>query len=430
MVKLPHLPIPYGTQPIRLGLSRVATLLNKLGNPHLYLPPVVHIAGTNGKGSTLAYLTAILESAGYAVHRYTSPHLMRFNERIYLAGQEIDDGLLYRIMEETRIAAEDLQTTFFEGTTAGAFLAFSRVKADILLLETGMGGRLDATNIIPHPRLTIITPIAMDHVEYLGDTLAKIAYEKAGIIKPHVPCVISQQQPEALAVLVEKCVTVGAPYFAWQEHWDFSPHQEEFEFIDDEGTTSFPNPGLLGPHQVVNASTAIAALQCLEGFDVRYKDIIQGLRKVKWPARMQRITNGVLHSILPQGFELWLDGAHNAHGAEALARTIRGAWHEDDSTLFIINGRTKDRDIEIFLMAFQGLAKNIIAVQVQSEPKAEDPEKICSAAQALGWKDASVAHSLKEAILRIIGQTQTPKTRILICGSLYLAGDVMLQNAA
>ncbi len=423
MVKMPHWPIPYGRKPIDLGLERIEKLLIKLGNPHKKLSPVIHVAGTNGKGSTLAYLKAILEDAGYKVHRYISPHLVRFNERITLAGNEITDGYLYQIMEETRVAAGDLQLTFFEGTTAAAFLAFSKVPADIVLLETGMGGRLDATNVIENPLLTIITPISDDHMEYLGDTISKIAYEKAGIIKKERPCIVSWQMNEAYQVIKNRCIELNAPLFACKEHWDFKVGENQFSFIDEEGEYDFPLPSLKGYHQVINASAVIAALQYLEGFQVTYKNIINGLTKTGWPARLEHITSGVLAKMLPEDWELWVDGAHNNAGAQMLSLMIE-KWK--DKPLYIINGRTKNRDVESFLSHFLGKVECVIGVEVKSEPLAEKPERIVQAAKNLGFNTLA-ADSLKQAINHCINDSSVPG-RILICGSLYLAGDVLLAN--
>ncbi|AIF80862.1 folylpolyglutamate synthase [endosymbiont of Acanthamoeba sp. UWC8] len=424
MVKMPHWPIPYGKKPIDLGLERVRELLNKLGNPHKHLPPVIHIAGTNGKGSTIAYLKAILEDAGYKVHRYISPHLVRFNERITIAGEEISDEYLYQIMEETRIAAGDLGVTFFEGTTVAAFLAFAKVPADIVLLETGMGGRLDATNVIDNPLLSIITPISDDHMEYLGDTIGKIAYEKAGIIKNNCPCIVGWQPKEAYRVIKNRCEELDAPLFACGEHWNFRGEKDHFSFIDEDGEYDFPLPALEGYHQIINASAVIAALQYLEGFDITYKNIINGLAKTKWPARLQNITSGVLVKMLPRDWELWVDGAHNNAGAQMLSLMME-KWK--DKPIYLINGRTRNRDVESFLMHFKDKVECVVGVEVKSEPLAERPERIAVAAEKLGFSSFA-AESLKEAVSYCISSSSAP-ARILVCGSLYLAGDVLLANS-
>ncbi|RZI46009.1 bifunctional folylpolyglutamate synthase/dihydrofolate synthase [Rickettsiales endosymbiont of Peranema trichophorum] len=412
-----------------MRLDVMHKLLDALGNPHHSLPPVVHIAGTNGKGSTLAYLKAVLEAAGYKVHRYTSPHLVRFNERITLAGEEIDDGFLYEVIEETRQAAGDLQVSFFEGTTAAAFLAFHKVKGDILLLETGMGGIFDATNVVDKPLLTIITPISYDHMEYLGNTLTSIALEKAGIIKPNVPCIISWQFQEALEVLKARCRQLHASYSAFGEHWQFEVLKDRFNFIDlesnENNSYSFPLPSLVGPHQIINVSTAIAALQGMNQFEFTMEHIVQGITNAVWPARLEQIKRGVLYSMLPQGWELWLDGAHNEAGAQMLS-VVADQWQ--DRPLFLINGRTGNRDIKAFLRHFEDKVALVIGVEVQSEPLAEKAEKIVAGALELGFKAIEMS-SVASAIQHCIDNTTVP-SRILICGSLYLAGDVIAANHA
>jgi len=426
MVFLPHWPIPHGKKDINLGLTRVKELLSRLNYPQDKLPPTIHVAGTNGKGSTLAYLKCIFEQANYKAHRYTSPHLTRFNERINLAGKDITDDYLYEVMEKTRLASGDLQTTFFEGTTAGAFLAFSENPADVLLLETGLGGRLDATNVLDKPSLTIITPVSDDHMEYLGDTIPKIAAEKAGIIKPGATCVISWQNAEAMQVIIEKCRELNAPYYAWGEHWNFEVTSEGFDFIDIESSErfSFPKPSLQGLHQIINAACAVAALRCIEGFDFTYENICNGLEKTFWPARMQKITSGVLAKMLPEGTELWIDGAHNNSAAEFIAATIQNNW--SDKPTYLINGRTANRDIESFLEKFKGKVEAVYGIKVQSEPLGETASKIVAGAQNLGFKTYE-CESITHAIQTILKHSKGP-CRILAVGSLYLAGDVLLAN--
>jgi len=423
---LPHWPVPHGSKDIILGLDRVKMLLERLGNPEEKLPPVIHVAGTNGKGSTLAYLKAILEHAGYKVHRYTSPHIKQFNERIVLAGKEITDEYLSQIIEETRIAAGDLQTTFFEGSTAAAFLAFSRVKADVLLLETGLGGRLDATNVIDNPRLTVITPISEDHTEYLGNTIAAIAYEKAGIIKPKVPCVISWQLQEAQEVLLKKCAEENSPNYSFNQHWNFEKTTSGFNFIDhvNEEIIPLPAPSLIGIHQIINAATAIATVKLLDDFEISYENLCYGLTNTFWPARMQMIKHGVLHDMLPSDWELWVDGAHNNGGAQMLAATIESLWH--DKPTYLINGRTGNRDIKSFLTYFKDKVKLVCGVKVRSEPLGELAVNIVNGAKEIGL-EAYECDSLPDAIKLIMQKSNQP-ARILVCGSLYLAADVALAN--
>jgi len=354
MIKTPSWPIPLGVKPIDLGLERIRQLMGKLGVGEKNLPPVIHVAGTNGKGSTIAFLRAFLEAAGYSVHVYTSPHLVYFNERIVLAGKMISDEFLGEVLAECKEAARDIPVTFFEGTTAAAFLAFSRIPADILLLETGMGGRLDATNIIEKPLLIIITPISLDHMAYLGDTLVKIAGEKAAIMKPSVACVLGKQEAAAAGVIemvarekgvellrfghewrVEKtlltsssisalCFVPCASYLQGTKHKAQSTDEEEgFKFISNDRTINLPSPALPGDHQLLNAGVAIAALEKMPDFKVSPHHIITGLKSVTWPARLQHLTTGRLTEMLPGNYSLWLDGGHNRAGGEILAEWLR-----------------------------------------------------------------------------------------------------------
>jgi dihydrofolate synthase / folylpolyglutamate synthase len=379
---------------------------------------VVHVAGTNGKGSTIAFLKAILEAAGYKVHRYISPHIREFNERIHLAGADISDAYLHEMVEQTRLAAGDLQLTFFEGTTAAAFLAFSKVKADVLLLETGLGGRLDATNVVEEPLVSVITPISFDHMEYLGDTIAKIAYEKAGIIKPNCPVVVSWQPQEAQKVILEKCMELDSQAIVFGQHW------EGFAFKTPVSQMYCPKPSLDGIHQYINAATAVATIKCLYGFNISDEYIAQGISSTYWPARMEKITRGVLHSMLPSGWELWVDGAHNVGGAEMVAAHIKTQWQ--DKPTYLINGRTGQRDIAGFLNYFKGLVEFVCGVKVVSEPLGELAINIVNGSKVAGL-EAFECGDLKEAFDTILKKAQKPG-RILICGSLYLAADVARVN--
>lgn len=432
MVFMPHWPTLLGEKPINYGLERIEALMEALGNPQLTLPPVLHVAGTNGKGSTLAFLQAILEAAGYKVHRYTSPHLLQFNERIVLAGEPISNDYLYEIMEECRIAAEkaDIPVTFFEGTTAGAFLAFSRIEADIVLLETGLGGRLDATNIVPQPVLTIITPIAMDHMEYLGPELPIIAGEKAGIIKQHVPCVVSLQAEAAMQVLEQKAAAMQTELIALGYDWDVEPLEDEsFMFHSKEADSKhFPAPGLAGAHQYVNAATAIAAIKALRDFDVTDKQISQGLLDVEWPARLQRLKTGALASQLPEKWELWLDGAHNDAAAHVLGCTLEDWQKQRPMNSYVILGMTRGRDVASFLSHMKSHIDYVAAILVETEPSAIAAEKIAAAASSVGLESAAY-DSLEDAMVGIIDRhVGLEPARILITGSLYLSSDALKAN--
>lgn len=422
MVFMPHWPKMLGSKPINLGLERILQLMERLGNPHLHLPPVIHVAGTNGKGSTVAMMRSILKAAGYKVHSYTSPHLLNFNERIKLNGVDISDEYLTEIMEECNQAAgDDIPVTFFEGTTAGAFLAFSRNPADVVLLETGLGGRLDATNIIPEPALTIITPISLDHTEYLGPNISVIAGEKAGIIKPHVPCIISMQYPEVMEVLLSKAEELASPTIAFEYDWMVTPEKEGFIYQNAQRESfTFPRPALLGEHQLINAGTAIAALEQLKDFSIPKEAIDKGLKKVKWPGRLQQLTYGSLTEALPEGWEIWLDGAHNEASAHVLARQME-QWQ--DKPLYVICGITRGRDPKPLFSHFAPHIKQLVATDIRTEPSATSPKILAQAADELGIK-ASAVDSIEEAIQEIADAHSAPG-RIIVCGSLYLVSDAL-----
>lgn len=432
---MPHWPIPRGNRDINLGLERMRLLMSKLGNPHKNLPPIVHVAGTNGKGSTLAYLQAMFESAGYKVHKYISPHLVNFNERITLAGNLISSEMVDQLAEECRYVSEneDIPISFFEGITAMAFLAFSRIPADVLLLEVGMGGRLDATNIIDDVLCSIITSISFDHMEYLGNSITAIASEKAGIIKPNSFCVFSWQVSEAMKVLIDKADEVGVERYACGYDWNFNKNSDDsFDVLVDEQTFNFPKPSLVGIHQYINASTAaMAALRLNEVFpNLSFDHICNGLKAATWAARMQQIKVGVLSSILPQNFELWLDGAHNEAGAQMLITSLQTM--KPEAVIYAIHGRTIHRDMKVFLQHFVGVVELISCIEIMGEPDSENPNRIKDTCDELGIK-AIVSDSIKDAVLDIVKYHQKKYgekilARIIICGSLFLAGDVLLAN--
>lgn len=426
MVKMPHWPIPMGNKPIDLELSRVNALLEALGNPQNNLPPVIHVAGTNGKGSTTAFLKAIFQAAGYKVHAYTSPHLVHFNERINILGTDISDELLFEVCEECRIAAEkiDLHTTFFEGTTVAAILAFNRVKADVLILEVGMGGRLDATNVIPSPAISIITSISLDHTEFLGDTLAKIAYEKAGIIKPNSPCVISQQYEEAMDILLQIAEQNNSTSYAYEYDWSVSADIDKKLIYESlENNLILPMPSLNGDHQYINAGNAITAVLNLKGFNITKEHIAQGISKATWPARLQKLTTGVIINDLPKNLEVWVDGAHNEAGAHVLS-----LWIEDQTKMptYMIFGMTKGRNCQLFLSHFIGKIKHLAGVLIEAEPSSYNGEFVAQEANKLNIP-ASEYSSIEEALAEIV-KMEKSQARIIVCGSLYLAGDILYKN--
>ena len=418
---------------IDLSLGRIERLLEQLGDPHLRLPPVVHIAGTNGKGSLTAYLKAIFEAAGKRVHVYTSPHLVRFHERIVLAGapgtiaQPIGEAALVDVLTRTQALNSGGDITQFEITTAAAFLAFSEHPADVLLLEVGLGGRLDATNVIARPRLCVITPVSMDHSEKLGPTVSAIAAEKAGILKPGVTAVISAQDEEAGMVINETARRVRAPLVAWGR--DFDAYEQRGRLVVQRGEEliDLPLPTLLGRHQIVNAGTAVAAALELQDLGVDEQAIEAGLTRVRWPARMQRLDSGPLPSVLKPGSELWLDGGHNPAAGMVLAQTLADLEERSPRPLHLIVGMMGLKDAAGFLSPFRGLAKDVMAVPIPGANEAPHaPETLAEAARSVGLR-ADIARDVEQALRRIDKDFPGPK-RILICGSLYLAGQVLAQQ--
>lgn len=433
MVFMPHWPTLLGEKPINYGLERIEALMEKLGSPQEKLPPVVHFAGTNGKGSTLAFVKAMMEAAGYKVHAYTSPHLLQFNERIVLAGKKISDEYLYEIMEICREAAEGIPVTFFEGTTAGAFVAFSKVEADIVLLETGLGGRLDATNIVSKPALTVITPVAMDHMEYLGPDIVTIAGEKAGIMKQNVPCVISLQNEDTMRVMERRAEQTHSELIALGYDWDVEPLEDEtFMFHRKDGDSiHLPMPGLAGPHQYVNAATAVAAVVALrKQFNINDKQIADGIRNVQWPARLQRLKAGALAELLPEKWQLWLDGAHNDAAAHVLGCTLADWQEQYPIKTYVILGMTRGRDVAKFLSHMQEHVSYVAGILVQTEPSALSAEKVSDAARSIGL-DADPYDSIEDAIIAIQERhVGLEPARVLITGSLYLSSDALTANTS
>ena len=418
---------------IDLSLGRVERLLGKLGHPEKKLAPVVHIAGTNGKGSVTAYLKAILEAAGKRVHAYTSPHLVRFHERITLAGpdgisHDISEASLVDVLMRVRAVNDGDNITQFEITTAAAFLAFSETPADIVLLEVGLGGRLDATNVIAHPALTVITPISMDHAEKLGPTLAKIAAEKAGILKRGSTGIVSQQPSDVLDVIEAKAKKVGAPLVVWGRDFDAYEQSGRLVVQLNEELLDLPLPALAGRHQIVNAGTAVAAAVKLGrkvpalGLDERAIEV--GLRTVQWPARMQRLTNGPLPAILGPDAELWLDGGHNPAAGDMLADTLATFEERSPKPVFLVVGMMGQKDALGFLAPFRGLVRSVYTVPIPGAFEApHSQENLAEVAQSAGLQAAD-RNGIVDALKTIAALPAGPK-RVLICGSLYLAGHVL-----
>ncbi|MEL6204650.1 MAG: folylpolyglutamate synthase/dihydrofolate synthase family protein [Pseudomonadota bacterium] len=408
---------------IDLSLERTYRLLDVLGDPHRRLPPVIHIAGTNGKGSTLATLRAGLQGAGLKVHTYTSPHLVRFHERIELANETVSEPQLVDLLQRVLIANDGGPATYFEATTCAAFLGYAEVPADALLLEVGLGGRMDTTNVVDTPRLTMITPVALDHQSFLGDTVAEIAAEKAGILKRGVPCIVSRQETVAEEVIEAHAARLGAPLHVEGQHWHVWEEQGRLVFQDETGLLDLPRPRLAGPHQIHNAGAAIAALRVLGHDEAACEAAVTGAR---WPARMQRLADGPLQNLLPSG-ELWLDGGHNPHAARAMAETLRNLPN-DGRPLHLVFALQGGRDPHAVLAPFAGTAEQLTAVPVPEMGASQPTEEIVSAARAHGIA-ARAASDVREALLRI--GADTPRARVLIFGSLYLAGAVLrLQEGA
>jgi dihydrofolate synthase/folylpolyglutamate synthase len=403
---------------IDLVLDRAMRLLDALDNPERKLPPVIHIAGTNGKGSTQAMLRAGLEGAGKQVHAYTSPHLARFHERIRVAGDLISEEYLTEILDECYRANGGESITYFEITTCAAFLAFARVPADYVLLEVGLGGRVDATNVIDTPALTIITPVSIDHQQFLGDTLADIAGEKAGIIKRGVPCVVGPQEDDALDVIEAKAARLGAPLLVHGQHWHVSEERGRLIYQDETGLLDLAMPALLGAHQVQNAGAAIAGLRAL-GFGE--EACSAAMTDVTWPARMQRLKDGVLPASVPN-LELWLDGGHNASAALAIADLL-GTLPQRETHL--ICGMLNTKDVSGYMKPLARHVTRLTAVSIPDEINTLPSDVTAQAARDAGI-DAIEAANVQDALASIA--QKSPNARVLICGSLYLAGHVLREN--
>ncbi|NBQ75940.1 MAG: bifunctional folylpolyglutamate synthase/dihydrofolate synthase [Acetobacteraceae bacterium] len=393
-------------------------LLAKLGHPERRLPPVVHVAGTNGKGSTCAFLRAIGEAAGQRVHVYTSPHLVRFHERIRLAGEYVTDEALTATLEEVEAVNAGAPITVFEVTTAAAFVLFSRVPADLLVLEVGLGGRLDATNVVPRPVATAITSISMDHMDFLGDALGKIAAEKAGIMRAGVPCVTGAQAPEALAVINATAAECAAPLLRRGQDWCCEVTAQGLAFRDAQGALALPPPGLIGPHQADNAGIAIAALRAAQLPWLNDAAIARGVANASWPARLQRL-EGRLAAMLPPGFSLWLDGGHNAGAGVALAQHF-AAWR--DQPLHLVIGMKQGKASVEFLRPLLPFATTIHAVAEPGQHLAMSVADIIAASGGIATPGPTVAEALGK-----IAANAKPG-RALIAGSLYLAGEVLKAN--
>ena len=414
---------------IDLTLERVQHILQRLGHPERRVPPVIHVAGTNGKGSTIAFLRAMLEAAGKSVHVYTSPNLVRINERFRLGapggGVLVSDEELADALAECERANGDAPITIFEIETAAAFVLFARHSADMLLLEVGLGGRLDATNVIERPLASVVTPVSMDHIEFLGDTIEKIAAEKAGIFRAGVPAVIAPQTDAVSAVLERHAGKARAPLHVAGQQWSASIEHGRLVYQDEKGLFDLPPPKLFGRHQFDNAGTAIAALRAA-GIRLPVKAVEQGLMRAEWPARLQRLTTGRLVALAPAGAELWLDGGHNADGGRAIAAALGDLEERVSRPLVLVVGMLSTKDHSGFLRNFTGLVRCVFCVPIHQD-KGVPVDEIAAAARDAGMP-ADASHSIEEALTAIGGLAFDPPPRILITGSLYLAGEVLAAN--
>jgi len=416
---------------IDLSLGRLRRVLAALGHPERRLPPVIHVAGTNGKGSTVAFMRAMLEADGRRVHVYTSPHLVRFNERIRLGaiggGRLVeDDPLIEALVEVERANAGEL-LTFFEATTAAAFLLFAAHPADTLLLEVGLGGRFDATNVVDRPIATAITSVSIDHAKFLGDKIPGIAREKAGILKRGVPAVVARQSDEAMGAIERVAARVAAPLLVSGQDWHAHEERGRLVFQDDDGLLDLPLPKLVGRHQYENAGAAIACLRSLGADMPPDRAIEAGLQNVVWPARLQKLTGGRLLQHAPEHAEIWLDGGHNPDGGRAVADTMVEFEERRPRPLVLLVGMLNTKDAAGFLANFAGLARRVFAVPIRHSEAARPAEEIAATARALGFL-AEAARSVPSALEAVAALRFEAPPRVLICGSLYLAGEVLAEN--
>lgn len=403
---------------IDLNLARLTCVLNVLGAPHLCLPPTIHVAGTNGKGSTISYLRGIFEAAGLRVHVYTSPHLIRYNERIRLAGALITDEQLTHYLSCVQRANSDAELTFFEAMTAAAFLAFHEKQADVLLLETGLGGRLDATNVIENPLACVLTPVSLDHQDFLGQTVSEIAQEKAGIMKHKAPAFMAKQVSEASQVFINKAKQANSKIFSNPENWYIDQLNEStFQLIFEGITYQFPIPCLAGTHQVQNAALAAAvALGLIDKLPVSESDIQKGLITAEWPGRLQPLTEGKLY--VP-GMEIWIDGAHNRHGFQVLSDFIEEKQRQQSKEIVMVVAMLKNRDPELFFQFFGELADRFIFVQMVEKERFHAPDALANHTQ----KPVQIANI--DELVTIFHKKMLFGARIFMTGSLYLVGSVL-----
>lgn len=418
---------------IDLSLERMRRLLAELGHPERRVPPVIHVAGTNGKGSTVAFLRAMLEASGRSVHVYTSPHLVRFHERIRLGEPGRSAFVGEAALEEALLRAEKVNAgapiTVFEITTAAAFLLFAENPADVMLLEVGLGGRLDATNVVDRPLASMITPVSLDHCKFLGDTVAEIAAEKAGILKHGVPGIVAAQTSEAMDVIESVAARRGAPLHTSGQDWQAREEGGRLVFEDEAGLLDLPLPRLIGRHQIENAGAAIAALRVLGRGPLRVAPtaIEAGLGAVEWPGRLQRLTHGRLVERIPPGAELWVDGAHNPAGGQAAAGALGELEERVPRPLVLVAGMLDTKDADGFLQAFSGMAAHVHAVPIETSDAGRPAAQVAEAAWRAGIAGTSYA-SIEEALSGIARTIYERPPRILVTGSLYLVGEALASN--
>ncbi|MFL6837384.1 MAG: bifunctional folylpolyglutamate synthase/dihydrofolate synthase [Bradyrhizobium sp.] len=416
---------------IDLSLDRMHRLLQRLDHPERKLPPVIHVAGTNGKGSTIAYLRAILEAAGLRVHVFTSPYLVRINECYRLGrrggGVLVGDDELRGVLERCERVNNGEPITIFETETAAAFCLFAQHPADVTLLEVGLGGRLDSTNVIEAPLASVIAPVSMDHTEFLGDTLPAIAREKAAIIKRHAPVICAEQPPEAMAVVEAQASRMRAPLHAAGQQWQVTVERGRLVYQDDRGLMDLAAPKLFGRHQFDNAGLAIATLRAIDVFKTGIAAFETGIVNAEWPARMQRLATGALVDQGPPGCEIWLDGAHNAEGGRVTAAALGDLEERVSRPLVVIAGMMANKDASAFLANFAGLTRHILAVQIPGRDNAMPPDRLADAARALGMR-VEISASVEAALQTLSRLAYDVPPRILITGSLYLAGHVLAAN--
>ena len=418
-------------QHIDLSLERMQRLLARLEHPERKLPPVIHVAGTNGKGSTIAYLRAIMEAAGLRVHTYTSPFLVRINECFRLGraggGTLVGDDELRAALEHCERANAGAPVTIFEIETAAAFCLFAQHAADVVLLEVGLGGRLDATNVIEAPLAAVIAPVSTDHTEFLGDTLTAIAGEKAAIIKRNVPVISAEQSPEAMTVIEQQAKRMHAPLSAAGQQWHVNVERGRLVYQDDRGLMDLAAPRLFGRHQFDNAGLAIATLRAQSAFRLDAAAFEAGILNAEWPARMQRLAAGRLMELAPPGCEIWLDGGHNAEGGRVIAAALGDLEERVSRPLIVIVGMMDNKAADAFLANFAGLTRHIVAVQIPDREGAMPPDTLADAARALGMR-VEIAGSVEAALRALTRLAYEVPPRILITGSLYLAGHVLSAN--